>query len=78
MRESLGANETRGQGMTISLLIWIDYHAGFHMLIIALKLEQLEAFEGGFSADALRHLWGSKARIAPYLRYLESSDFGGF
>ena len=62
MRESLGANETRGQGMTISLLIWIDYHAGFHMLIIALKLEQLEAFEGGFSAGALRHLRWSKAR----------------
>ena len=30
-----------------SLLMWIDYHAGFHMLIIALKLEQLEAFRGG-------------------------------
>ena len=47
MRESLGANKISGQELMISLLMWIDCYAGFHMLIIALKLEQLEAFEGG-------------------------------
>ena len=42
-------NKIREQELMISLLMWIDCHTGFHMLIIALKLEQLEAFErGGF------------------------------
>lgn len=41
MRESLGAKETKGQGLMISLLMRMDYHRSTvsNMLIIELKLE---------------------------------------
>ena len=50
-----------GQELTISLLMWIDYHALCHMLIIALKLEALKG-GGGFRLGALRHVRGPKKR----------------